>query len=357
MAVPLLFSPLTLRGVTFPNRVVMSPMCQYVAERGLASDWHLVHLGSRAVGGAGAIMVEASAVSPDARISLGDLGLWADEHIEPLARIAGFVHSQGAVPGLQLAHAGRKGSCRPSWAGGAPLTAAQGGWRVVAPSALAFDDASPLPHELNMVEIEAIATSFMAAAKRAVRAGFELIEIHAAHGYLLHEFLSPLANRRSDEFGGSFANRTRMLRQVAAGVRAAMPERLPLFVRLSATDWHDGGWDLAQSIELAGALGNLGVDLIDVSSGGLVPSAPIPLAEGYQVPMAKQLRAQAGIATAAVGLITRATHADQVLRDQAADLVFVGRQLLRDPYWTMHAQRTLGAAARWPAPYRAAWRA
>lgn len=354
MNTPLLFSPLAIRGVVLPNRLAMSPMCQYSAVDGFAGDWHLVHLGSRAVGGAGLIMVEATAVSPEGRISPGDLGLWDNAHIAPLARIARFITSQGAVPGLQLAHAGRKASCHPSWAGGKPLTDDEGAWPVLAPSPLAFGDGSPVPHPLRTNQIEVIGASFAAAARRGVEAGFKVIEIHAAHGYLLHEFLSPLTNHRNDAYGGGFTQRARFLHDVVAGVRAAMPLELPLFVRISATDWVPGGWDLPQSTALAASLKGLGVDLIDVSSGGLLAGVPIAVAEGYQVPFARHLRSNADILTGAVGLITRASFAENVLRERCADLVFVGRELLRDPYWTVRAQRELGAgaAARWPLQYQ-----
>ena len=301
-----LLSPLMIRGVKFRNRIVMSPMCQYVAEEGLASDWHLVHLGSRAVGGAALVMVEASAVTRDGRISPADMGIWGDQHIEPLARIVRFVCSQGAVPGIQLAHAGRKASCLPPWKGGASLTPEAGGWPVVGPSPIPFNEGGPVPIPLDEARIEGVVTAFEDAAKRALAAGFRLIEIHSAHGYLLHEFLSPLSNHRSDQYGGSIENRMRLPLRVAQRLRRLVPENLPLFLRLSATDWADGGWDEEQSVVLARRLKELGVDLIDVSSGALVPKVRIPVSKGYQVPFARKIREEAGILTGAVGMITEA---------------------------------------------------
>lgn len=347
-----LLSPMTLRGVTLPNRVVMSPMCQYSAEDGMANDWHLVHLGSRAAGGVGLVMVEATAVTPEGRITPGDLGIWSDQHAEPLARIARFIHSQGALAGIQLAHAGRKASCDLPWNGGALLkTAEQGGWPVLAPSPIPFHDGDPLPLALDEAGIERIVDAFEAAALRAVQAGFQVIEIHAAHGYLLHEFLSPLSNRRTDQYGGSLENRMRLPLRVAARLRACLPEELPLFVRISATDWVEGGWDVEQSIQLATRLKELGIDLIDVSSGGMVPTAQIPLAKGYQVPACRRIRTGAGLPTGAVGLIIEAEHANEIIADGDADLVFLGRELLQDPYWMLKAQQTLGADQSWPLQY------
>src|SRR5512140_1082923 len=282
-----LLSPLTIRGITFRNRIAMSPMCQYSADEGLANDWHFVHLGSRAVGGVALVMVEATAVTRDGRISPADMGIWSDRHVEPLARIARFVHSQGAVAGIQLAHAGRKGSCEPPWKGGARLkTPEAGGWTVVAPSAIPFNEDDPPPVPLDEAGIDGIVAAFEAAAHRALAAGFQVIEIHSAHGYLLHEFLSPLSNHRTDRYGGSLDNRMRLLLRVAERLRRLMPEPLPLFVRISATDWADGGWDIEQSVVLASRLKELGVDLVDASSGGMVPHARIALAPGYQVPFA-----------------------------------------------------------------------
>jgi 2,4-dienoyl-CoA reductase-like NADH-dependent reductase (Old Yellow Enzyme family) len=347
-----LLSPLTIRGITLRNRIVMSPMCQYVAAEGLASDWHLVHLGSRAVGGVALVMVEATAVTRDGRISSGDMGLWGEQHVEPLARIARFVHSQGAVAGIQLAHAGRKASCEPPWKGGASLkTPAAGGWTVVGPSPIPFQEGDPVPVPLDEAGIEGIVAVFEAAARRALAAGFRVLEMHAAHGYLLHEFLSPLSNRRSDHYGGSLENRMRLPLRVAERLRQQWPAELPLFVRISATDWADGGWDVEQSVVLARRLQALGVDLIDVSSGGLVPKARIPVGKGYQVPFARKIRDEVGILTGAVGLITEPRHADEIVTGGDADLVFVARELLREPYWALKAQHELGAEPSWPTSY------
>ena len=354
MDTPLLFEPFTLRGVTLRNRIAMSPMCQYSARDGMADYWHLVHLGSRAVGGVGLVMVEATAVTPQGQISPGCLGLWKDEHIEPLARVAAFVRSQGAVPGIQLAHAGRKGSCHASWAGGAPLTPREGSWEVLSASDIPFDARSPAPRPADAVEIDLLLAAYADAARRAVAAGFEVVELHAAHGYLLHQFLSPLSNRRTDEFGGTFANRTRLTRRVAARIRQCLPAQTPLFVRLSATDWVEGGWTLPETQRLAAELKTDGVDLVDISSGGLVHDAVIPVAPGYQVPFAAAVRRQAGIPTAAVGLITEPHQAEEILRRGDADLVFIGRELLRDPYWPYRAQASLAMEPSFPPQYRSA---
>lgn len=347
-----LLTPATFRGVTLRNRIVMSPMCQYCAEEGMANDWHLVHLGSRAAGGVALVMVEATAVTRDGRISPGDMGIWSDEHIEPLARIARFVESQGAVPSIQLAHAGRKASCDAPWRGGAALAPEDGGWRpVYAPSPLPFDAASPVPAPLEVAGIDAIVEAFAAAAERSIAAGFKVLEIHAAHGYLLHEFLSPLSNQRSDEYGGSLENRMRLVLRVAEQLRRLMPEEMPLFTRISATDWAEGGWDVEQSVVLARELKASGVDLIDVSSGALIPTARIPVAKGYQVPFARQIRDEADIATGAVGLITEAAHANEIITGGDADLVFLARELLREPYWSLKAQHELGQEPSWPTQY------
>jgi 2,4-dienoyl-CoA reductase-like NADH-dependent reductase (Old Yellow Enzyme family) len=349
---PNLLSPFTLRGVTFRNRVVMSPMCQYCAHEGLADDWHLVNIGSRAVGGAGLVVVEASAVTRDGRITPGDMGIWDEMHVEPLARIARFAHSQGAVAGIQLAHAGRKASCKAPWEGGARLkTEAEGGWTVVAPSPIPFNEDDPLPRPLDEAGIAAILAAFEAATRRALAAGFRMIEIHSAHGYLLHEFLSPLSNRRTDQYGGSLENRMRLVLQVAAAARKIMPDELPLFVRISATDWAEGGWDIDQSVVLAGRLKDLGVDLVDASSGALVPKVRIPLGPGYQVPFASRIRREAGIPTGAVGQITEFAQADAVIRNGEADLIFLARELLREPYWAIKAQQAFGQAPDWPVQY------
>jgi 2,4-dienoyl-CoA reductase-like NADH-dependent reductase (Old Yellow Enzyme family) len=347
-----LLSPLTIRGITFRNRIAMSPMCQYSAQDGFAHDWHLVHLGSRAVGGAALVTVEATAVTADGRISPGDLGLWKDEHIEPLARIAKFVHSQGAVAGIQLAHAGRKASSDLAWKGGAGLNAPEGeGWPVVGPSPIAFDEAHTKPIPLDEAGIERVLAAFEAAARRAIKAGFKVIEIHAAHGYLLHEFLSPISNQRIDRYGGSLENRMRLLLQVAEQLRGLMPEELPLFVRISATDWVEGGWDIEQAVELARRLKDLGVDLIDVSSGGTVSQARIPVAKGYQVPFARRIREEVDIRTGAVGLIADPHHADEIITGGDANMVFIAREMLREPYWALKAQQALGEEPAWPIQY------
>lgn len=349
-----LLGPLTIRGVTFRNRIVMSPMCQYSAEEGLCNDWHLVHLGSRAVGGAALIVVEATGVTRDGRISPADLGIWSDEHVEPLARIARFVQSQGAVAGIQLAHAGRKASTVPPWQGGRPLTAEEGGWSVVAPSPIPFRQGSPIPLALDETGIDEVVAAFGTAARRALTAGFRVIEIHAAHGYLLHQFLSPFSNHRDDLYGGSLENRMRLTLRVAEHVREVMPQELPLFVRISATDWAEGGWDLDQSVELAKRLKEVGVDLIDASSGGTLPRVSIPVAPGYQVPFARRIRHEAGILTGAVGLITEPRQAEEILRNGDADLIFLGRELLRDPYWAQRAQREFGEPPALPIQYERA---
>ena len=330
----------------------MSPMCEYSAQDGFANDWHLVHLGSRAAGGAALIMVEATAVTAEGRISPGDLGIWKDEHIEPLARIAKFVHSQGAVAGIQLAHAGRKASCDLAWKGGASLKSSeQGGWPVVGPSPVPFDEADPVPIPLDEAGIDGVIDAFEAGARRALKAGFKVLEIHAAHGYLLHEFLSPISNHRNDRYGGSLENRMRLLVQVAERLRRLMPGEVPLFVRISATDWVAGGWDIEQSVELARQLKGAGVDLIDVSSGGTVPYARIPVAKGYQVPFARRIREEVDIRTGAVGLIAEPHDADEIITGGCANLVFIAREMLREPYWALKAQQALGQDSAWPIQY------
>ncbi len=356
---PGLLSPLKIRGVTLRNRIVMSPMCQYSAEEGLANDWHLVHLGSRAVGGAALVMVEATAVTRDGRISPADLGIWSDGHVEPLARIARFVQAQGAVAGIQLSHAGRKGSTEPPWKGGGPLmTPEEGGWNVAGPSPIPFRDDGPVPLPLDEAGIDQVVADFETAARRALVAGFRVIEIHAAHGYLLHQFLSPLSNQRDDSYGGSLENRIRLLLRVAERLRGVMPAELPLFVRLSATDWAPGparnGWEIEQSIQLARWLKLIGVDLIDASSGGTLPRVSIPVAKGYQVPFARRIRQEAGIPTAAVGMITEPEHANEIIRNGDADLVFLAREMLRDPYWAFRAERELGQPPVLPVQYERA---
>lgn len=326
-------------------------MCQYSCEDGFATDWHLVHLGSRAQGGAGLVTLEASAVVPEGRISSADLGIWKDEHIPMLKRIAAFIHSQGARAGIQLAHAGRKGSMTAPFTGERLLTAEEGAWTPAAPSAVAFSPKYAVPRALDKKGIDAITAAFVKAAQRALTAGFDLVEIHAAHGYLLHEFLSPLSNQRTDEYGGNFENRARFVLEVAQVTRAAWPAHLPLGVRISASDWVEGGWNIDESVELAKHLKERGVDLVDVSSGGLVPQAQIPAAPGYQVPFAARIRKEAGIATAAVGMITEPTQANGIIERGDADFVFLAREMLRDPYWAVHAAEALSEPASWPKQY------
>jgi 2,4-dienoyl-CoA reductase-like NADH-dependent reductase (Old Yellow Enzyme family) len=351
-----LFSPLPIREVAFRHRIAVSPMCQYSSEDGFASDWHLVHLGSRAVGGAALVMTEASAVEARGRISPSDLGIWKDEHILPLARIAAFVQAQGAVAGIQLAHAGRKASTRVPWdRNGAFLPESEGGWPAVAPSPIPFRATETPPIELSKSEIGSIVAAFQAAARRALAAGFQVIEIHAAHGYLIHEFLSPLANRRGDAYGGPFENRSRFLLEIAEAIRGVWPGSLPLFVRISASDWVDGGWALDDSVKLARRLRPLGVDLIDCSSGGIVPQAKMALGPGYQVPFAERIRQETGILTGAVGMITEPPQADRIIREGRADLVLLAREYLRDPYFPLHAAKALGTEMTPPVPYRRAY--
>ncbi|HET6160809.1 MAG TPA: NADH:flavin oxidoreductase/NADH oxidase [Dongiaceae bacterium] len=348
---PHLFDEFRLRGITFRNRIGVSPMCQYSSREGLANDWHFVHLASRAVGGAGLVFTEAAAVTPEGRISPQDLGVWSERHFEALARITHFIDQQGSIAGIQLAHAGRKASTYRPWSGHGELAAQEGRWSTVAPSALAFADDYPAPTALTISGVRALQDAFTTAAKRAFQAGFRVIEVHAAHGYLFHEFLSPLSNHRTDEYGGSFENRTRFLRDTVADVRAALPERCPLFVRISATDWVEGGWDIEQSIELARRLKVLGTDLIDCSSGGNVKDAQIPVGPGYQTPFAARIRREAEIPTAAVGLISGAAQADHIVRGGEADMVLLARELLRSPYWPLEAARELGHDTTWPAQY------
>jgi len=346
-----LFSPLQIREISFRNRILVSPMCQYSSEDGFANDWHLVHLGSRAVGGAAAVIAEATAVEARGRISPGDLGIWKDEHIEPLARIARFLKQQGAVPGIQLAHAGRKASTDVPWRGGVPVPISAGGWQPVAPSPIPFDAKSLVPLALSPAEIQTIVDNFAAAAQRALQAGFELIELHGAHGYLIHEFLSPLSNRRTDQYGGSLQNRMRFPLDVTRAVRAVWPSRLPLFLRISATDWADGGWTIDDSVELARAVKPLGVDVVDCSSGGTVPHVSIPLQPGYQAPFAERIRRETGILTGAVGLITEPAQADTLIRNASADFVLLAREFLREPYWPIKAAQALGADVQFPVQY------
>ncbi|CAN5453317.1 NADH:flavin oxidoreductase/NADH oxidase [soil metagenome] len=351
-----LFSPLQLRDVQLRNRIGVSPMCQYSSLEGFANDWHLVHLGSRAVGGAAMVMAEATAVVPEGRISPQDLGLWKDDHVQMLTRIFRFIADQGAIPAIQLAHAGRKASTAPPWDDRDALSEAEGGWRpVFAPTAEAFDTDYVVPEALEASGICHVVDAFAAAAQRAAAAGAQIIEIHAAHGYLLHEFLSPLSNRRNDHYGGSFENRTRALRETVETVRRVWPERLPLLVRISATDWVPGGWDIEESVQLARDLKSLGVDMIDCSSGGAVPRAKIPVGPGYQVGFAERIRREAGIATAAVGMITDVTQADDIISSGQADMVFMARELLREPYWPLKAAAALDAELKPPVQYARAF--
>jgi 2,4-dienoyl-CoA reductase-like NADH-dependent reductase (Old Yellow Enzyme family) len=348
---PHLFSKLRMRDVDFANRIGVAPMCQYSSVDGFANDWHFAHLAARATGGAALVFTEAAAVTPEGRISPQDLGVWSEKHFEPLERITRFLNSQGARAGIQLAHAGRKGSTYRPGAGQGAVPETADGWSPVAPSAVAFSDTYAKPHELTVEQIKALQNAFAGAAERAAAAGFDVVEIHAAHGYLIHEFLSPFSNRRGDTYGGSFENRTRFLRECVAAVRRALPERCPLFVRISATDWAEGGWDIDQSVELARLLLALGVDVIDCSSGGNLEKADIPMGPGYQTPFAERIRREANIATAAVGLITASAQADQIIRNDQADLVLLAREMLRDPYWPLHAAQELGQSAPWPRQY------
>jgi 2,4-dienoyl-CoA reductase-like NADH-dependent reductase (Old Yellow Enzyme family) len=346
-----LFDPITFRGVTSRNRISVSPMCQYSATDGIATDWHLIHLGSRAVGGAGIVIAEATAVVAEGRISPGDLGIWSDAHVGPLTRVAHAIRDNGAVAGIQLAHAGRKASASRPWDGGRQLAFEHGGWQTIAPSAIPFHHTDRIPTALDALGIATIVRQFAEAAQRAISAGFQLIEIHAAHGYLLHEFLSPLSNHRTDDYGGNFENRTRMLREVVEAVRAVMPDELPLFVRVSGTDWVEGGWSADDTVALAAVLAMLGVDLIDCSSGGLSRDQKIPDAPGYQVPFAARVRNEAGVPSGAVGRITRPEQAADIIERGEADIVLLARELLRDPYWPIHAANALRAPALWPPQY------
>jgi 2,4-dienoyl-CoA reductase-like NADH-dependent reductase (Old Yellow Enzyme family) len=345
-----LFSPILIKNSTLKNRIVVSPMCQYTATDGYANDWHLVHLGSRAVGGAGLIIAEATAVSPEGRITPGDIGLWSDKHIRGLRRIARFIHLQGAIAGIQLAHAGRKASCALPWEGGMQINEEQGGWQPVAPSNIPFLSEDRTPESLNQDGIGKVISDFKTAAGRALVAGFKVIEIHSAHGYLLHEFLSPLSNQRTDEYGGSFENRTRLLRQVIDAVRSVWPFENPLFVRISVTDWTEGGWTLEESVKLASIVKDMGVDLIDCSSGGNVYNAKIPLSPGYQVPFSDAVR-KTGILTGTVGFITTARQAESILQEEKADLVLLAREFLRNPYFPLNAAREMSVDVKWPVQY------
>jgi 2,4-dienoyl-CoA reductase-like NADH-dependent reductase (Old Yellow Enzyme family) len=346
-----LLSPFTLRDLTFRNRIAVSPMCQYSSEDGFANDWHLVHLGSRAVGGAGLVFTEATAVEARGRIAPQDLGIWKDEHVEFLSRIVKFVRQHGAAAGIQLAHAGRKASTRRPWDGGGVLTQEQGGWQAVGPSASPFNPGDPAPHALTIAEIHSVVESFAAAARRALSAGFQVAEVHGAHGYLAHEFLSPLSNQRTDQYGGSFENRIRFALEVSQAVRAVWPANLPVFMRISATDWAPGGWDVDESVELARRLHAAGVDLIDCSSGGAVPHQKISMGPGYQVPFAERVKKEAGVPTGAVGMITTPQQAEEIISSGKSDMVLLAREFLRDPYFPLHASKELGGDLKPPAQY------
>jgi len=350
-----LFTPLKLRELEFRNRIVVSPMCEYSAKDGHPQPWHFVHLGSRAIGGAALVFSEASAVEATGRISPQDAGIYLDAHVDTWRPIAKFIREHGAVAGMQLAHAGRKGSTAAPWLGGKKVAISDGGWEPVAPSAIAFDPAYPMPRALTLFEIDSVVKNFVGAAERALAAGFEVVEIHAAHGYLLHEFLSPLSNQRTDDYGGSLENRMRLPLRVAEAVRAAWPARLPLFMRVSSTDWVDGAWDLQQTIHLSKKLQALGVDLIDASSGGSVPNPKVPLGPGYQVRFAEEIRKQAGVPTGAVGMITDPAQAETIIATGQADLVFLAREMLRDPYWPRRAAHALGVKIEPPVQYQRAW--
>ncbi len=346
-----LFSPLPLRSVELPNRIAVSSMCQYSSEDGFANDWHLVHLGSRAVGGAGLIMMEATSVEARGRISPQDLGIWKDDHMAMLARIVGFIHSHGGVAGMQLAHAGRKASCYRPWDGNGAIPIDQGGWTPIGPSPIPFAEDYTQPEELSEAGIREVIAAFGAATRRTLQAGFRVVEIHGAHGYLLHEFMSPLSNQRRDQWGGSFENRTRLTLEVIREVRRYWPEHLPLLLRLSCTDWTEGGWTIDESVELARQAKNLGVDLVDASSGGNVAHARIPVGSGYQTAFAERIRREAGICTGAVGMITSPAQADHIIRTGQADIVLMAREMLRDPYWALHAARHLHHDLPWPNQY------
>ena len=343
-----LFTPISIRGLTLSNRIWVSPMCQYSADDGVATNWHDVHIGSFATGGAGMIMMEAAGVTPEGRISTKCLGLWRDDQAERLRPIIDFAHSMGTSIGIQLAHAGRKASCLPPWSDHPMASIAEGGWECVAPSAISFGGKYPTPRALSKSEIAQLVRSFADAAKRCVRVGFDLVEIHAAHGYLIHQFLSPISNNREDEYGGTFENRIRLMLEIAEAVRKSIPESMPLFVRISASDWLEGGWTIEESVELAMRLKLLGVDLIDVSSGGTSSGAPVRVGPGYQVPLAEEIKKKAGIATCAVGLITEPEQAEAIISGGKADAVMMARELLRNPRWPLHAAKVLGAEVKWP---------
>jgi 2,4-dienoyl-CoA reductase-like NADH-dependent reductase (Old Yellow Enzyme family) len=347
----MLFDPLQIRSIRFRNRIAVSPMCQYSSQDGFANDWHFVHLGSRATGGAALVIQEATAVSPRGRISPDDMGLWKDEQIEPLQRITRFIKKQGSVPGIQLAHAGRKASMQSPWKGAKILDLTAGGWISQAPSAIPFRETDPVPEAMTIVDISQLRKDFISAARRALESGFEVIEMHGAHGYLLNSFLSPLSNHRTDEYGGTFENRTRLVKEIITDIRTIWPERFPLFLRISATDYVEGGWDLPASVQLANDIKPLGVDLIDASSGGLMPHVQIPLGPGYQVPFAEKIRRETGILTGAVGLITKATQAEDIVSSGKADLVLLARESLRNPNFPLTAAKELGVEIEWPLQY------
>ena len=349
-----LFSPLKLRDLTIPNRIFVSPMCQYSSSNGKPNNWHFVHYGSRAVGGAGLVITEAMAITPDGRISPDDLGIWSSEHAEAYIPLVDFIKAHGSTAGIQLAHAGRKAATAAPWLGGKPLAPDNRGWQPLAPSPIPFAPGHQTPREATADDLNKIIRQFTEATRHALTAGFQVVELHAAHGYLLHQFLSPLTNQRSDEFGGSLENRMRFPLQVASAVRKTWPDNLPMFVRISATDWVEGGWDVEQSIEFCRQLKQLGVDLIDCSSGGLVADAVIPVKPGFQVPFATEIKNKLNIATGAVGLITDPEQAEQIIATEQADAVLLGRKLLSDPYWPLHAAQTLGANHLWPVQYERA---
>ena len=346
-----LFSPLTIKSVTLKNRLVISPMCQYSSVDGFANDWHLVHLGSRAVGGVALIIQEATAVTPEGRITYGDMGIWKDEHVDKLKQIVAFIHANDAVAGIQLAHAGRKASCELPWNGGEQIANGENSWKPIAPSPIPFKAGQVIPHELSIKEIQTVVSAFRDAAQRAKDAGYKVVEVHAAHGYLLHEFFSPLSNKRTDVYGGSFENRIRLTIDVVEAVQSVWPEDLPLFVRISATDWTEGGWTADDSVQLAAVLKDKGVDLIDTSSGGNTPDAKIPAGPNYQVRFADKIRNEIGILTGAVGVIVNAHQAEEILEEGKADLIFIARESLRDAYFPMHAAQVLGDDTEWPNQY------
>jgi 2,4-dienoyl-CoA reductase-like NADH-dependent reductase (Old Yellow Enzyme family) len=346
-----LFEPLQIKSITLKNRIAVSPMCEYSSINGFANDWHLVHLGSRAVGGAGLVITEATAVSPEGRISPSDLGIWKDEHIANLQRITTFIHEHGAIAGIQLAHAGRKASNSEPWNGGKEISIANGGWQVVSASAIPFHEGADLPIALTEEGIKKVIDDFTIAAKRAFTAGFKIIEIHAAHGYLINQFLSPFSNHRTDNYGGSFDNRIRLLVEIITAIKTVWPADLPIFVRISATEWKEGGWDIEQSVKLSKLLKELGVDLVDCSSGGNIPNVKIPLFAGYQIPLSAQVKKEAQVLTGTVGLITTAQQAESILQNEQADIVLLARELLRNPYFPLHAARSVNFDVKWPVQY------